>query len=274
MLYKLLQFIVRFCLKIFCSKITIHNKHLLHTKGPLLIVANHPNSFFDAIVIAAFFKQKVYSLARGDAFNKPWHKFLLKPFNMIPIYRISEGKENLEKNYQTFVKCKTILANNGIVLIFIEGVCKNTHQLLPFKKGAARIVEDCLQQNIPLKIMPLALGYSSFNKLPLSVHMQLQNSFLANDVIEENEPLYKSLNQTCFNSLNKAIKIPQQHYFGFAKTVIYLIFNPIFKLLIYITTIKTKNTVFYHSVLFAFCFLLFILLLSIVFIYIGYTLVF
>ena len=63
---------VRLCLQIFCSKITILNKSLLNTKGPVLLVANHPNSFLDAIIIAAFFKQKVYSLARGDAFKKPW----------------------------------------------------------------------------------------------------------------------------------------------------------------------------------------------------------
>ena len=32
---------------------------LLKQKGPLLLVANHPNSFLDAIIIAAFFDQKI-----------------------------------------------------------------------------------------------------------------------------------------------------------------------------------------------------------------------
>lgn len=270
--YKFLQYIVRFCLKLFCSNITIYNKHFLSAKGPLLIVANHPNSFFDAIVISAFFKQKVYSLARGDAFTKYWHRLILKPFNMIPIYRISEGKNNLEKNYKTFARCKEILAEKGIVLIFIEGICKNTHQLLPFKKGATRIVEDCLQQKIPLQIMPIALGYSSFNKLPLSVDVHLQESFNALHVQNNNEPFHKSLNQFCFDSLKQNIKIPQHQHFGLLKTVVYLIFYPIFKLLIYVTTKKTENTVFFHSILFALCFLLFVIIFLAASIYLVYAL--
>ena len=251
---------VRFCLQIFCSKITILNKSLLNTKGPVLLVANHPNSFLDAIIIAAFFKQKVYSLARGDAFKKPWQRLLLKPFNMIPIYRLSEGKDNLQKNYNTFKQCENILANNGILLIFIEGVCKNTHQLLPFKKGAARIVEVCLKQNIPLQIMPIALGYSSFNKIPLSVTVNLQRSFNLSDLKKTNLALHKILNLRCHESLNAAITIPIQHHFGLIKTVVYLIGFPFFKLLNNFVVTKTKSTVFYHSILFASLFLLFVMM--------------
>ena len=92
---------------------------LLKQKGPLLLVANHPNSFLDAIIIAAFFDQKIHSLARGDAFGKSWHRYLLSKLNMIPVYRISEGKQNLNLNYNSFEACKEILLLNGIVLIFI-----------------------------------------------------------------------------------------------------------------------------------------------------------
>lgn len=261
MLYKILQCIVRLNLQLFCSKITIQNKELLKSKGPLLIIANHPNSFFDAILIAAYFKQKVYSLARGDAFTKPWHNFLLRSFNMIPIYRINEGKENLQHNYKTFEQCQNILANNGILLIFIEGVCKNTHQLQPFKKGATRIIEDCLQNKIPLKIMPLALGYSSFNKLPLNAHINLQKSITANKLQLNDLPYYKAFNAYCYSIINNAITIPTQHHFGLSKTILYLLGFPVFKFLNNFITTKTKNTVFYHSVLFAIYLLLFILVL-------------
>jgi 1-acyl-sn-glycerol-3-phosphate acyltransferase len=274
MFYKVLQFLVRFCLQIFCSKITILNKSLLNTKGPVLIVANHPNSFLDAIIIAAFFKQKVYSLARGDAFKNPWQRLLLKPFNMIPIYRISEGKDNLQKNYNTFKQCENILANNGILLIFIEGVCKNTHQLLPFKKGAARIVEVCLQQNIALQIMPIALGYSSFNKIPLSVTVNLQRSFNLSDFKKTDMALHKILNLLCHESLNAAITIPTQHHFGLIKTTIYLIGFPFFKLLNNFVLAKTRSTVFYHSILFASCFLLFVMMSAVLLLFFALKLIF
>jgi 1-acyl-sn-glycerol-3-phosphate acyltransferase len=62
----------------------VHHQTLTTTKGPLLITANHPNSFLDAIIIGALFQQPVHFLARGDAFKKPWHRWLLEQLHMIP----------------------------------------------------------------------------------------------------------------------------------------------------------------------------------------------
>ena len=82
--------------------IKVHNKKALQQKGPLLIVANHPDSFFDALVIAANCKYPLSFLARGDVFTKPWHNFLLRALNMMPVYRQREGKEHLHKNQTSF----------------------------------------------------------------------------------------------------------------------------------------------------------------------------
>lgn len=71
MVYPILKIFVRLALKIFCADIIVHNQRALSTKGPLLITANHPNSFFDAVIIGALFKEPVHFLARGDAFKKP-----------------------------------------------------------------------------------------------------------------------------------------------------------------------------------------------------------
>ena len=57
--------------------------------------------------------------------------------NMFPVYRISEGAENLENNYDTFESCKEIFKKNGIVLIFSEGRCINEWRLRPLKKGTS-----------------------------------------------------------------------------------------------------------------------------------------
>ena len=73
------------------------NKKWLNEKGPLLIAANHPNSFLDAIIVSTLFKRPVYSLARGDAFAGKFFTTILTSLNMLPVYRISEGPENLEK---------------------------------------------------------------------------------------------------------------------------------------------------------------------------------
>ena len=72
---------------------------MLQCQGPLLIASNHPSSFLDAIIMAILFKSPIYSLARGDAFNGKIITKILASFNMLPVYRVSEGVENLENNY-------------------------------------------------------------------------------------------------------------------------------------------------------------------------------
>lgn len=162
MLYTLLKLPAKLALYLYCRQIIINKKEVLKSDGPLLIAANHPNSFLDAIILATLFKQPIYSLARGDAFVNSFYKKLLYSFNMLPVYRLSEGAENLEHNYTTFSACIDIFKKNGIVLIFSEGRCINEWHLRPLKKGTARLAMTAWQQGIPLKIIPLGINYSSF----------------------------------------------------------------------------------------------------------------
>ena len=162
MLYNFLKIPAKLALYFYCRKIIINKKELLQSDGPLLIAANHPSSFLDAAILATLFKHSIYSLARGDAFVNNFYKRLLFSLKMLPVYRISEGAENLEHNYTTFSACIDILKKNGIVLIFSEGLCKNEWHLRSLKKGTARLAISAWQQGIPLKVLPLGINYSSF----------------------------------------------------------------------------------------------------------------
>ncbi|HUS01668.1 MAG TPA: 1-acyl-sn-glycerol-3-phosphate acyltransferase [Chitinophagaceae bacterium] len=162
MLYTLLKLPARLALYFYCRKIIINKKEFLKSDGPLLIAANHPSSFLDAVILATLFKDPIYSLARGDAFINNFYKKLLYSLKMLPVYRISEGAENLEHNYTTFSACLDIFKKNGIVLIFSEGRCINEWHLRPLKKGTARLAISAWQQGIPLKVIPLGINYSSF----------------------------------------------------------------------------------------------------------------
>ena len=162
MLYTLLKFPAKLALYFYCRKIIINKKDFLQSDGPILITSNHPNSFLDAIILATLFNQPIYSLARGDAFVNKFYNRLLLSLNMLPVYRISEGAENLEHNYTTFSSCIEIFKKTGIVLIFSEGRCINEWHLRPLKKGSARLATSTWQQNIPLKVLPLGINYSSF----------------------------------------------------------------------------------------------------------------
>ncbi len=176
MLYRLLKIYVRLLLKIFCYDIVVNNRRHLQLNGPLLITANHPNSFFDALLVATHFKKSIFFLARGDVFKNERVAGILGWLRMIPIHRISEGVENLHLNEKTFEQCRKIFRNNGIVLIFIEGLSQHEWTLRPFKKGAARLAlsswSNTGNEN-RLQVLPMGITYSDYNGFGKKVFIEI-----------------------------------------------------------------------------------------------------
>jgi 1-acyl-sn-glycerol-3-phosphate acyltransferase len=171
LLYSLLKIPAKFALRIYCRQVLINRQEILQSKGPLLIASNHPNSFLDAIILATLFNQPIFSLARGDAFANNFYSRLLRSLNMFPVYRISEGVENLENNYSTFDSCQELFKKNGIVLIFSEGRCINEWRLRPLKKGTARLAFNAWQNGTALKVLPAGINYSSFTVFGKNIHL-------------------------------------------------------------------------------------------------------
>jgi len=182
LLYALLKIPAALAIRIYARRLSINNRALLNSHGPLMIACNHPNSFLDAIIIATLFRRPVCSLARGDAFVNSFYARLLRSMNMLPVYRVSEGVENLEHNYKTFDACKKIFAQNGIVLIFSEGRCINEWHLRPLKKGTARLAISSWQDGIPLKVLPTGINYSSFSKFGKNLHLNFGECISAEQV--------------------------------------------------------------------------------------------
>jgi 1-acyl-sn-glycerol-3-phosphate acyltransferase len=139
----------------------------------LILAVNHPNSFLDAVIIDTIFDQPVYSLARGDAFNKKWIADILKALKILPVFREREGKENLHRNYHTFDACLEIFKKNGVVLIFTEALSENEWHLRPLKKGTARLAAAAWEEGISLQVLPIGLNYSSFRLFGKNVHINI-----------------------------------------------------------------------------------------------------
>ena len=167
--------------RIFCRKIIINKPELLKEKGPMILACSHPNSFLDAVLMDILFEKPIWSLTRGDAFlNKRITKLFYK-LKMLPVYRPSEGVENLSENYKTFDSCIDLFKQGEIVLIFSEGICVNEWHLRPLKKGTARLAYKCQQENIPLKILPVGINYSSFKRFGKNLFVNFGTIFTAND---------------------------------------------------------------------------------------------
>lgn len=206
MLYKLLYYPAKVALYFWCKHLRINNKSILKQNGPLLIAANHPNSFLDAILLCSIFKNPIYSLARGDAFKNKNVEKILRSLNMFPVYRVSEGVENLEENYKTFAECINVFKQNGIVLIFSEGKCINEWNLRPLKKGTARLAMSAWEQGIPLQIITLGVNYNSFTKFGKNIILNFGKIITKENIAFKQEDTYGTKTQIFNATLKTALE--------------------------------------------------------------------
>lgn len=184
MLFRLLQSYARLALRIYIRRLYINKPELLRVKGPVLFAANHPNSFLDGIILTTLLDETLYSLARGDAFTGRWGKWLRR-IHLLPVYRSSEGAENLANNYTTFAACHEVFEKNGVVLIFSEALCVNEWKLRPLRKGTARLAISAWQKGLPLTVIPLGFNYSSFHRFGKNVHLLFGQPLSSDAVLQQ-----------------------------------------------------------------------------------------
>lgn len=194
-------------MKIFCRRIAINKPAILKKRGPLLLASNHPNSFLDAIILDILFEQPIWSLTRGDVFKNKFISRVLTSLKMFPVYRVSEGAENLNSNYKTFENCKNLFRKKGIVLIFSEGKCINEWHLRPLKKGTARLAINSWEENIPLEILPVGINYSSFRRFGKNVIINFGEIIVREDILwNSSEGMrYQAFNNKLLQQLNSLV---------------------------------------------------------------------
>lgn len=170
---------------IFARKIKVSHPKLLQSDAPFMLAMNHPNSFLDAILMDILFKVPIWSLARGDVFKGKKVIQFLTAVRILPVYRSSEGNDNLGENYKTFDACIEKFRLGEAVLIFSEGLCINEWHLRPLKKGTARLAVKAWDENVPMYILPVGINYNSFRLFGKNVFINIGN------------PIHKSLIEGC-----------------------------------------------------------------------------
>jgi 1-acyl-sn-glycerol-3-phosphate acyltransferase len=186
------------------THIDLHGTEDLPTNCPLLIISNHPNAFLDPLIVAGSMKQPVYFLARGDAMSSRWAEKILRYVHVIPIYRLSEGKQNLPKNYETFDQCHHVLSKNGSIIIFGEGLSLNNWDLRPLKKGGSRIIQQAWTSNDVknLQVVPVGITYEHFDGGGKAVSIRFGKAFGKDSFEDVNHPNFSQrVNEKLYNEL-------------------------------------------------------------------------
>ncbi len=262
MLYSFLKIWLRLALKFYLKRIDIKGAFSKEKSTPSLLVVNHSNSFLDALMVTAYHPKDIYYLARGDAFNKKWAAWILRKLNIIPIHRLEEGRENLLRNAESFEEVMLVFKQGGSVLIFPEGLCKNENTIRPLRKGAARIVYQawCEADIINLEVQPVTMRYHSFTEVPKALSINISPAISMQDFdIQQEAFFYNDFNDVVKYKLEtQTLKEISPNKNVFTRKILlaipallgYLIHKPFYALLQNFIARKTKNMVFYDSVLF------------------------
>jgi 1-acyl-sn-glycerol-3-phosphate acyltransferase len=188
MLISILKFLMRLTTKVFFKTISVRNKEMIPQNGPLMILANHPSTFMDPIVITTILKRDVFYLAKGELFKGKFANWILPKLNMIPVYRKQDDPNQMEKNKDTFNKCFEHLEKGGAILMFPEGTSITERKLRPIKTGASRIVlgaEERNNFNLGVNVITIGLNYENPHRFNRTLFVNIDQPIIAKTYRED-----------------------------------------------------------------------------------------
>lgn len=170
------------------KKIRIVGIETVPFNKPTLLLSNHQNALLDVLLIATRNKLKPWYLTRSDVFKSKLFSPLFYFLQMLPIYRLRDGKDTLSKNAATFNRCGELLNNNEMLLIFPEANHNLKRRVRPISKGFTRLVFNALEQNsdLDLQLIPIGQNYTTANDFPDSTSLHFGKPIAVQDLLTEN----------------------------------------------------------------------------------------
>ena len=160
---RIISALLGWTLRIFFRRIEVVGVERVPARGPVIFVLNHPNALVDPIFVLCLAPRRVSFLAKAPLFRMPVVGFLVRALDSLPVYRRQDAGQDTTRNHETFARSSQLLAREGTLALFPEGVSHNETQLQPLKTGAARIALGAASaiKGSSLKIVPAGLYYTA-----------------------------------------------------------------------------------------------------------------
>jgi len=192
MIKKIWYFSVKLFVKIslffYCKKIKVTGKKNIPKKGAVLFAINHPNALLDPLLVTSNNPRENHFLVRADVFKKPLVKKVLASLNLMPIYRIRDGRSQLSNNEEVFEKCFNILKKKQTLFIFPQGGHSRDRNIKPLSKGFTRIVFGALERfpDLDIAVIPVGITYQNSSTFPCKVAINYGTQIDAKTILESN----------------------------------------------------------------------------------------
>ena len=141
---RIIHAIISIALRLFFRRIEAVNVENVPRDGAVIFVLNHTNGLVDPALVFVSLPRRVSFLAKSTLYDNPIGAFVLRTFEILPVYRrIDTGTESA-KNYSTFENCYELLRRGRCIAIFLEGISHDGTKLERIKTGAALIAVGTL----------------------------------------------------------------------------------------------------------------------------------
>ena len=147
--------------------------------GPLLLVANHPNTLADPALIQATAGRTVRFLAKSTLFADHVVSPLIRRSGAVPVYRRMDPGVDTSRNVETFAAVGAALDAGEAVCLFPEGKSHAAGRLEPLRTGAARMV---LASRRPVTLVAVGLNFSRLARFRSRVTVIFGRPFDAGDL--------------------------------------------------------------------------------------------
>jgi len=131
-------------------------------EGAVLLLANHPSTWTDVLLLDAALGRRFHFLAQEEQFH-PWPRMaLLRLYGTLPLSSREHRADAMERNAATFQRCEALFDRGEGVAAFPEGISLVDRGLLPLKHGAARLALSYASRRAgrSLSLVPVGLHYS------------------------------------------------------------------------------------------------------------------
>ena len=220
--YTLVKLPIKAALRLnFRKLVFVGRKENVSRAKPVIFAPNHRNALLDALLLvyASYHKKQIVFLARADIFKQQFVAWLLRGMRIMPVFRMQDGKDNLDKNNEIFRNAARILKKKNPLALFPEGRHNPKQSLLPIQKAVPRIVlptEASLDFQLHSQIVPVSIYYRDISDfltdayvtfgtpIEVSEYRDLYNENPGHAVNQLRQDMEKSLRSMVVNIRNDA----------------------------------------------------------------------
>lgn len=182
--YSLIKVWIKASLYLYFGRIKVSGLENVPKDGPVMFLPNHQNALIDVLLLAVDCNRKPYFLTRSDVFRNKMLGAVFNLFQMIPIYRIRDGRQSLKNNQAIFNQCAKLLKEDNALLLFPEANHNLKRRVRPLSKGFTRILFAALEVNPQLntKLVPVGLNYKNAVSFPDKVMVNFGKPIAVQDL--------------------------------------------------------------------------------------------